>query len=499
MSAHKKWLAFALVPVLLLAGACGNNGPAPIDLVPDDANVVGLVDLGRILDDPDVRALYELLPFGGAPKTIDDVLAEAKKEIGLDLSQLAQVIFFADASKDEYVGLMARGSFDRDELFAAFEAASSEPMERTDYRGVQVLAAQGDDSSDFAAAVLDGTVLVLGSPEAVKRVLAVDAGEAERLGGALLGAYEDLGEPWAKVALTVPDNAFDGLGDLSDGFPFGGGLSPDLGFLGGVTIVSVAIDKREGAFTSDVVLEFPTEGAATEAAELIDALVTLVGGLAASVGVEVPQVAEELLDGVSVEAEGTAVTIRSSVTVGQLSDLVNAVEEFASVSDDSSDLAHLTAPAPTRPDERDFGVQLPTLAPIHGPPFFYTTDVTIEGVPVRIPPTSSNHTAQLSPYGFVGDALVPESVVHNMEHGAAVIWYRPGVAGLAERVEQLVRDMGSQCVVAGSYADQSSEVAVTVWGRVLALRLYEPDAVRRFVATFVRTAGPEAGLCRRES
>jgi hypothetical protein len=136
----------------------------------------------------------------------------------------------------------------------------------------------------------------------------------------------------------------------------------------------------------------------------------------------------------------------------------------------------------------------------HNPPYLYVPSITTEnGETVQIPPTSGNHLVNQSPYGFLGEPIVPESAVHNMEHGAVVIWYQPDQPQLASQVNQLVRTLGSQCLVAGSYANMSVDIAATAWGRVLPQRVYDESALRSFIIAYRGELGPEAGVCRGQS
>ena len=131
----------------------------------------------------------------------------------------------------------------------------------------------------------------------------------------------------------------------------------------------------------------------------------------------------------------------------------------------------------------------------HNPPYLYVTSLTIDGVSAQIPPTSGRHDPNQSPYGFLGRPLVAEALVHNMEHGAVVIWYRPGDPDLAGEVNRLVRELGRSCIVAGSFAQMSVEVAATVWGRVLPLERFDREALLEFAREYRGKRGPEAGLC----
>ena len=83
-----------------------------------------------------------------------------------------------------------------------------------------------------------------------------------------------------------------------------------------------------------------------------------------------------------------------------------------------------------------------------------------------------------------------------MEHGAVVLWYQPEDALLAGQIKQLVKSLGNQCIVAGSFADQSFEVSATVWGRALPQKTYDESSLRAFINKYRGELGPEAGLCR---
>lgn len=148
----------------------------------------------------------------------------------------------------------------------------------------------------------------------------------------------------------------------------------------------------------------------------------------------------------------------------------------------------------------DLGIAVPQLRGLHQGPYVYNQDILVDDAPARIPPTSGNHFGTTNlPWGFLGEPLVPELVVHNMEHGGVVIWYQPERPELAGSVNRLVREVGRQCVVAGSYTDMSFEVAATVWGRVLPLEAFDGAQLTAFIDAYRGSQGPEAGLCRFES
>jgi hypothetical protein len=135
----------------------------------------------------------------------------------------------------------------------------------------------------------------------------------------------------------------------------------------------------------------------------------------------------------------------------------------------------------------------------HSTPYLYTTELVIEGETRLIPPSSGNHTDQRSAYGFIGEPLVAENVVHNLEHGAVVIWYQPGDPALAGQVNQLIAEVGTECVVGGSYIYMDFPLAATAWGRVLPLEAFDAEALTAFIDAYRGRLGPEAGVCLQES
>ena len=142
-------------------------------------------------------------------------------------------------------------------------------------------------------------------------------------------------------------------------------------------------------------------------------------------------------------------------------------------------------------DSSDDLSQPVTLLPgIHSPPYVYNSS----------PPTSGNHLAVPSRYGFLGDDLVPEAAVHNMEHGAVVIWYAPDNPNIAGSVNRLITDLGPRCLVAGSYQGRmNSTIVATVWGRILELNTYDEVILKNFIEKYKAKNGPEAPFCRTES
>lgn len=135
----------------------------------------------------------------------------------------------------------------------------------------------------------------------------------------------------------------------------------------------------------------------------------------------------------------------------------------------------------------------------HGPATSYTLD----------PPAGGDHDPVPAPAGFYDTTNVPSDghLVHSLEHGFVVVWYRspPGSeaggspigvsAGTVDWLRELAR-RHPWVIVAPRFPMPAAELAATAWHR----RLLCPDGiggVDKVITTFVTTfrdKGPEKGF-----
>jgi predicted small lipoprotein YifL len=300
-------LVVVLFAVLALAACGGDDTKDPLELVPARANALGSADLPTILNDTDVETAFGLIaaedPEG--PQTLAALLAEAESDFGVDLTSTGTVVVFADLSDGaDYVGFLAAGEFDRDEIFAAIRAANLDEtyIEETYNDEVMLVVDANDDQDDEASAIVAGA-FVIGSVDAVRDVIDV-AGGAAAVGGELLAFYEGLGDVWAKIVLAVPADAADDLGDTG-----ALGLPIDLGSLLEVEMLGVVGTKDGDDAVVRLVAGYATEALATETAETLDALLTLLPNLIGDDSLS------GLTDGLTVTSSGSQATLefRSSI------------------------------------------------------------------------------------------------------------------------------------------------------------------------------------------
>ena len=112
------------------------------------------------------------------------------------------------------------------------------------------------------------------------------------------------------------------------------------------------------------------------------------------------------------------------------------------------------------------------------------------------PPSGGDHTPQAAAAGvYGGDQIPPDpTIVHAMEHGFVIIWYRPGDAAVQTQVEALGEEFSDETLVVPR-ASMSNDVpvAATAWHRRLLCGSSEPDALKAFIRAY-RDKGPEKGF-----
>jgi len=117
----------------------------------------------------------------------------------------------------------------------------------------------------------------------------------------------------------------------------------------------------------------------------------------------------------------------------------------------------------------------------------------VAGVTYRvIPPAGGDHDPSPAPSGFYTTDNDPGDphVVHSLQHGYVVIWYRPGLSsGDVDQLRTLV-DQYTPDVLVVPEASMSVPVAATAWHHRLLCGQVEPPTLAKFVTTY-RNKGPE--------
>lgn len=112
------------------------------------------------------------------------------------------------------------------------------------------------------------------------------------------------------------------------------------------------------------------------------------------------------------------------------------------------------------------------------------------------PPSSGTHNGSTAPYGFSDKEIAEGMLVHSLEHGAIVLYYKPG---LPDKVLQDLRDVysslppakyGKVKLVITPYLKLQTPLVLAAWGRVLPFTEFNYNKVRAAYQALV-DKGPE--------
>ena len=102
------------------------------------------------------------------------------------------------------------------------------------------------------------------------------------------------------------------------------------------------------------------------------------------------------------------------------------------------------------------------------------------------PPTSGPHYPYLAGWGVFDEAPADEALVHNMEDGGVVLWYRSGTPEENElRIRQLEdASRGYRRITIVPRDSLDTTYALTAWQRLDAFDTFDAERVRTFVDAY---------------
>lgn len=107
------------------------------------------------------------------------------------------------------------------------------------------------------------------------------------------------------------------------------------------------------------------------------------------------------------------------------------------------------------------------------------------------PPTSGNHYVNPQPGGIYDKAPADGNLVHSLEHGAVILWYKSELS--KDQVDKLKQVYDSAAVSKKIMVPRDSldtQVALTSWGRLLKLEASDEAKIKAFMETN-ENRGPE--------
>jgi hypothetical protein len=312
-------MAILLVVPLIMIG-CGSGGGSadPIELVPQRANLVGMIDLSPLLSDNDFADIYDRLPKESQdPQTLSDALDRVKEQIGIDLRQFGEGVFFGDVSESAdnggYFGFIVKGDFNRDDLISAIETRAGIKVSISEYKGYEIYT-DGDESS--ALSFLSNQMLVIGGMVPVKDVIQVKEGDRPALSGEVLETYNELGNALIKVASLIPESSRGALPSPSDG------SSIDLSPFADVEKGGLVVAKEGQTISLKVKLYFTNSKSAESAGRLVSLAQTFTDVF--PVPEQGSTLVPELLNKLELNTSGTLLTISIEMTVSEIEDMIES-------------------------------------------------------------------------------------------------------------------------------------------------------------------------------
>lgn len=317
--ALKKVTLLVLGLVLVVAGTvgCGVREPGIMELIPQGANLIASIHVGKIANDPDLRNAYNTMEKDPVqPSTFEEALDELVEEIGIDLRDFSQAVVFADISTMEqadYIAVIAEGTFDEMQLIDDIQLRTGENFTTSDHRGYRIYS---DEREDIAIAFLSDSMLVFGAMAAVRHTIDVSEGDREQVSGALLDTYNGLGDALVKLAVELPEEV---LGAFSEEM-IPGDIPISLELFADIDILGFAFDKDAETIAIQVSAHFLSADSARDAGDALSGVISLFKGIA-----EAPEL-KELLGNIEVSATGSNVIIAFEATISELEHLAETLQ-----------------------------------------------------------------------------------------------------------------------------------------------------------------------------
>lgn len=111
----------------------------------------------------------------------------------------------------------------------------------------------------------------------------------------------------------------------------------------------------------------------------------------------------------------------------------------------------------------------------------------------QTPPAGGNHSATWLNCGIYTQPVPNENAVHDLEHGAVWITYRPGLPA-ADITRLTARSAGQSYLLLSPYPGLPAPVVVSAWGKQLRLTSANDPRLAGFIQTYRQSANaPEPG------
>jgi hypothetical protein len=189
---------------------CTNSRSSPIKLVPQAANLVAEIQISNIINNPIlIRAYDSTTKNASYPQTVQDALAKMIEKTGINIQDFSQILIFGDINniqnvKTGYMGVIAQGTFIEQQFIQNIEDKTGKTLSVIDYTGSKLYS---DNSNQYSLVFFNSSMLVFGTPQAVKDCVDIRKGDKQSLTGTVIDTYNKLGSATLRAAFAVPDEA----------------------------------------------------------------------------------------------------------------------------------------------------------------------------------------------------------------------------------------------------------------------------------------------------
>ena len=311
----KKTVVVLLLSVLLLIplSACGSSGFTAIELVPQRAGLIVDIQISEIVGDKDIRDAYnEFEKDPDQPQNVEEGLDELFEESGIRLSDFSQAVVFADITEmdySSYMGFIVEGTYEEKQFIENIEEKADSEFSSGEYQGYTLYT---NPKEDVAITFLDDKTLVAGSEDAVKDVIAIANGDRKPVSGAVLDAYNNLGDTMMKMAVQLPEEARTAMLEETgmEGMPF------SLDSFSDIDIVGFALDKNNETLNAQIDMYFLSAESAQDAKNTISGFISLFKGT-----LDDPEI-KDLLGNIELTVSGSKMTIEFDISLPEIENLM---------------------------------------------------------------------------------------------------------------------------------------------------------------------------------
>jgi hypothetical protein len=312
--------------VSIISGCSSKSASNPVSLVPEGANLLGQIDLNKILTDEEITELYDnASKEPNDPQNFEEALDKLKDEYNIDLMEFSTITFFSNTSEFEgedsidNIALIVEGTFDKGDLLDAIEDIAEKAgveLEPYDYKGYDVYTVEDEEG---AFVFLSDNMLAFGLQVWIEDVIDVAKGDRNALSGVVLDTYNDLDEALLNVAAeTVSPGKADGK--LPDEM---GEFLGDLSAFEDIETVGITLGRENESLALNVKICAADSDSAEAMEQAIRGMVVFVQLMASlSEDSEVPEGLLSILEDLEISRSGACVTVNLGMTFSEIRGLI---------------------------------------------------------------------------------------------------------------------------------------------------------------------------------